>query len=291
MKYCSKNITTIEEYEVLAKNVTEHDFGIKNEQDVILLNQIITKFGIFPYVYGNTEKYVEILNPNIRIGICYEFLTNPSMTKFKKILLDNCPTLELDEILKIDKNVLKKTTIIMFESNKASDFIKIGYLPGVYLVPIKDFEFDVDLTGMKFWHLDFKHIEPPIISRLLEQVDEFDEIQVFIEDIGLILPSAKTSLIYIQNSNLESYDQNSKKVYDGQNLADNPNIKKLTCHFPLSGNFENNYTLLKYCGEDEHIHKIAARNRQYLYDSRFKKVKEVKEVKRRSETALHTVLK
>lgn len=272
MKFNMKDISTIQEYEKIRYNGLGCYFVIENEQDVFLLDEIITKFGIFPRVGGCTERYIEILNPNINVRINPEFLTNPILSRFKKISLHTYPVFKLDTIMEISKDVLKKTRTVMFESNKASDFAKIGYTPGVYMIPVGDFEFDIDLTGMKFGHLDLKHVDPAIISKILDQIDAADEVQILAENIKLILPDTNIGLVYIQNSDIYGYEAS----HDGQNLADNPNIKKLVCLYNLHGNFDHNYTLLKYRGNSEYIHGIVARNRQCLHDSRFKSTKPAK---------------
>jgi hypothetical protein len=156
-------------------------------------------------------------------------------------------------------------------AHKASDLQKIGYIPGINIILENDFEFDIDLDGMKFGHVSLLNVDRRVIAKFLEY--EIDEIQILVEDIEIIPIEAKINTVFIQHSNV--FDNIDDITHNAQNLAQNPNIKKLVCHYDIWGDFENNYTLSCYSGHSKYLCGIAKRNQQYLYNSRFNKVKPI----------------
>lgn len=245
---------------------------IKCEKDVVYANKVVAKSNRLRYVTVEDEKYLELLDPNINICIPPGLVFNPILAKFKKISLIEHPAMNINDIERIDQEVLKKTKTIVFLTHKASDLLKIGYVPGVYITPEHDFEFDIDLTGMKFSHVSFCHADEHIVKRFMEYDLELDAIEVLIEHIGLVPDTAKVDLVFIQNSNLIEKDDH---IYDAQNLAQNPNITTLVCYYNISGDFGHNYTLLEYGGKDQYIRDIADRNQEYLHETRFVKVRPI----------------
>ena len=247
-------------------------FKIKSEDDALHVNKLIAELGISPIVTVKNEQYFELLDPNMEICIPITYITNPGLDKFKKITVTSLlPLVNLDKILKIKRSVLEKLNMISCIINKASDLQKLGYLPGVNVHINHNFKLNVDLAGMKFGYIDLRIRNRSLIAKFCEC--EIDEIEILIEDIDIIPIDAKIKRVSIPDSNIYKYTDTI--THDAQNLAQNQNIKEISTAYDISGDFENNYTLLDYNGNSEYISKIIERNRKYLHDSRFTKVKPV----------------
>ena len=247
-------------------NYSRIEIDVGSIADIMIANDLINIYNVIPLVKGNIEPFLDILDYRAEIIIDNSILDNPLVLKFNVII----PTdmMSIRDILDCNKKLLGKVHNVLFDSDIASDFMKMGYVPGVYFIPGAEFAFDVDMYGMKIWHMCLTSCNDENAAKFLEQVEEFDEIQILAEHIHMIKPHMKIKKVFIQNT----YTDNAGP-YDAQSIADNPNIVDIECLFELTADFTDNYTLLKACTKDKYIVNIAIRNAELKYKSRFTKAK------------------
>jgi hypothetical protein len=264
-------ITSVDDYE---QHLYCKKFKVLSREGALLLNEIIDRYEIIPIVFRKTNDYLDIINPNCNLYINDETeLFNPDIGRFQNIVL-LCGfygnDTRLDKISKIDKSIQGRITSLTIWISKSSELNKICHFLKSEITIGSHFELDEEINIDKIGILIIDTYDNKIIEYILNRVNSIDYLSLAQDKVHLISVNNKITKLFIKG-NICVRD----KIPNSQNIADNIHIKKIISYDHFDADFENNYTLLEYKGNQESIHRIIERNQELLKKSRFTRTKAI----------------